>query len=309
MFSGASNFAADVDKTFLFIISIALFFLIGITATMIIFAVRYNRKRHPKAVQIKDNIILEITWTIVPLILVLFMFYFGYNAFIPQRKIPKDAMPVKVISKMWSWSFDYGNGKINNDTLVVPLNKPVRLDMVSLDVNHSFYVPAFRIKEDVVPGMTTHMWFIAERPGFYEILCAEFCGLRHSYMEGRVKVVPEEEYTSWLAALKVTDVNAEHPGLTILKKNGCVACHSIDGGKLVGPTFKNLYNSTHDVEINGKDQTITADSSYIRNSIYNPDDAIVKGYSKGLMKSYKTIITDSQVSEINKYLQTLSDKK
>ena len=309
MFSGASNFAADVDKTFLFIISVALFFLIGITTTMIIFAVRYNRKKHPKAVQVKDNVLLEITWTIIPLILVLMMFYYGYSAFIPQRNIPKDALPVKVISKMWNWTFDYGNGKINPDTLVVPLNKPVRLDMVSLDVNHSFYVPAFRIKEDVVPGMTTHMWFIAERTGFYEILCAEFCGLRHSYMEGRIKVVPEEEYIAWLDSLKITDLSKEHPGLTILKNNGCIACHSLDGGKLVGPTFKNLYNSSGEVETDGKDRTITADSTYIKNSIVDPNGDIVKGYPKGLMKSYKDIITDTQMNEIIKYLETISDKK
>jgi cytochrome c oxidase subunit II len=309
MFSGASNFAADVDKTFLFIISIALFFLVGITTTMIVFAVRYNRKRHPKAVQIKDNVLLEITWTVIPLILVLLMFYYGYHAFIPQRRIPKDAIPVKVIAKMWNWTFDYGNGKISPDTLVVPLNKPVRLDMVSLDVNHSLYIPAFRIKEDVVPGMTTDMWFIAERTGYYEILCAEFCGLRHSYMEGRIKVVPEDEYKTWLDSLKVTDLSKEHPGLTLLKNNGCIACHSLDGGKLVGPTFKNLYNSLSEVETDGKDRTVAADSIYIKKSIADPNSDIVKGYPKGLMKSYKDVITDSQMTEIIKYMETISDKK
>jgi cytochrome c oxidase subunit II len=309
MFSGASNFAADVDKTFLFIISISLFFLIGITLTMIYFAVRYSRKRHPKAVQIKDNILLEVIWTVVPIILVLFMFYYGYEAFLPQRQIPDDAMPVKVISKMWNWTFDYGNGKTNPDTLVVPLNKPVRLDMISLDVNHSFYVPAFRIKEDVVPGMTTNMWFIAEKPGVYEILCAEFCGLRHSYMLGHVKVVPEEEYIAWLDSLKVNDTNKELHGLAIMKQNACVGCHSIDGSKLVGPSFKNLYKSEYVVLVNGEEHKIIADSSYIKDAIYNPDANIVKGYSKGLMKSYIGVINEVQMSEIIKYLESISDKK
>lgn len=309
MYSGASNFAKGVDQTFLFIISISLFFLIGITVTMIVFAVKYHHKKHPKAVQVKDNMILEVVWTVIPIILVLFMFYYGYKAFLPQRRIPADAMPIKVISKMWSWSFDYGNGKIVTDTLVVPLNKPIRLDMVSLDVNHSFYIPAFRIKEDVVPGMTTNMWFIAEKPGFYEILCAEFCGLRHSYMEGRVKVVSEEEYLAWFKGVQITDPNKEHPGLALMKQNACLGCHSIDGARLVGPSFKNLYNSEFAVETDGKEHLIKADSAYIKNAIYNPDENIVKGYSKGLMKSYQSIITDAQMSDIIKYLETLSDKK
>ena len=194
MFSGASNFSAGVDQTFAFILAVAFFFLIGITATMIYFAIRYNRKRHPKATQVKDNMILEVVWTVIPVILVMFMFYYGYTAFIPERNIPKDAMPIKVTGRMWNWTFDYGNGKIRKDTLVVPLNKAVQLNMNSLDVTHSLYIPAFRIKEDLVPGQQTNMWFIAQEKGTYDILCAEFCGLRHSYMEGRVVVLDEPEF-------------------------------------------------------------------------------------------------------------------
>jgi cytochrome c oxidase subunit II len=307
MFSGASNFAADVDKTFLFIILISLFFLIGITTTLIVFTVRYSRKRHPKAEQLKDNITLEVSWTVGSIILVLVMFFYGYTAYLPERNIPKDAMPVKVIARMWSWTFDYGGGKIVPDTLVVPLNKAVRLNMVSVDVTHSLYIPSFRIKEDVVPGMTTQMWFIAEREGIYEILCAEFCGLRHSYMQGHVKVVPEAEYNSWLASVTPYKEAGEHSGLAILKDQGCLACHSIDGTKLVGPSFKNLYNSEYIVISNGEEAKITADSTYIKNAIYNPDMNIVKGYNKGLMKSYSTKIADPQMSELIHYLETISD--
>lgn len=241
------------------------------------------------------------------LIIVLLMFYYGYTAYLPQRNIPEDAMPIKVISRMWSWSFDYGGGKIVPDTLVVPVNKPIRLDMVSVDVTHSLYIPAFRIKEDVVPGMTTNMWFIAQREGRYEILCAEFCGLRHSYMVGRVRVVSEDEYNTWFASLIPYTEATEHPGLALIKQNGCLSCHTLDAAKLVGPGFKNLYNSEYEVLTNGKERKIKADSSYIKNSIYNPDESIVKGYSKGLMKSYTSVINDEQMSEIIHYLETISD--
>lgn len=310
MFSGASNFVAGVDKAFLFIISVGLFFLIGLTVTMIVFAVKYRRKKHPKAVQVKESFVLEIAWTVIPLILVLLMFYYGYEAFTPQRTIPKDAYPIKVISKMWSWSFDYGKGKIASDTLVVPINKAISLNMVSLDVTHSFYIPAFRIKEDVVPGSITHMWFIAEQSGIYDILCAEFCGLRHSYMEGRVKVVSESEFNTWLASVKVTDENTEPKGLTIIKQNGCVACHSLDGSKLVGPSFKNIWGSEKTVVMpDGKEKQVNVDSAYITHSILAPDDEVVRGFSKGLMRPYKGIVADSAIVDIVKYFKASNDKK
>jgi cytochrome c oxidase subunit II len=309
MFSGASNFAMGVDKTFLFIMGIAFIFLIGITTTMIVFAVKYNRKKHPKAVQFNDNIALEITWTLVPVILVLLMFYYGYINFTSEREAPKDAIPVKVIAKMWDWTFDYGNGKIKKDTLVVPLNKAVKLNMVSLDVNHSLYISAFRIKEDVVPGTTTTMWFIAQQTGNFDILCAEFCGLRHSYMEGIVKVVSEQEYKTWLAHLKITEVGKEPKGYAILKKNACVGCHSTDGSKLVGPSFKNLYMTERIVLTDGKERKVVADSMYIKNSIYNPDNDVVKTYSKGLMHSYQGVVKEAEVTAIVEYLKTLNDKK
>jgi cytochrome c oxidase subunit 2 len=308
MFSGASNFSADVDKTFIYIIGIAFFFLIGITTIMIVFVVRYNRKKHPNAIQIKEKPVLEIVWTVVPVIIVLSMFFYGYLAFIPTRHIPKDAIPVKVVAKMWDWTFDYGKGKIIKDTLVVPLGKAVRLDMTSRDVIHSLYIPAFRIKEDVVPGRTTNMWFIAERPGTYEILCAEYCGLRHSYMEGRVRVVSENEYTLWLSQLKMTNPDKDPSGLKRIKENACTGCHSMDGSKLVGPTFKGLYGSNRTVLIQGKEFQIVADSLYIKTSIIDPNKEIVKGFKQGLMKPYGKLLKDSAINDIVDYLKTLGGK-
>jgi len=309
MFSGASNFANGVDKTFLFIIGVSLFFLIGLTVVMIVFAIKYNKKRHPKAIQFEDNATLEIVWTVIPTILVLLMFYYGYINFIIQREVPKDAIPVTVISKMWDWTFDHGNGKIKKDTLIVPVGKAVNLNLVSYDVNHSFYVPAFRIKEDVVRGKPTNLWFIAERPGNFEIFCAEFCGLRHSYMIGVVKSVPENEYREWLANLPISDISTTPKGLIVMEKNGCFGCHSRDGSVLIGPSFKDIYGTEKIVEKDGKEIKVIGDSAYIRNSIINPNDEIVKGFSKGLMKSYKGVIDDNDISEIIKYLKATSERK
>lgn len=307
-FNGASNFATSTDNTFIFIIGVGLFFLVGITITMILFAFKYRKSKHPKPVQVKDNVLLEVTWTVVPIILVLIMFWLGYKAFTVQRNIPVDAMPVKVISRMWDWTFDYGGNKFSKDTLVVPVNKAIRLDLTSVDVNHSFYVPAFRVKEDAVPGITTKMWFIAQRTGIFEILCAEYCGLRHSYMVGYVKVVQEQEYNSWLANLKAIDPNKEHKGLTLIKSNACIGCHSLDGVKLVGPTFKGLYNAEREIIVNGSEKKVKADSLYLVNAIYDPDKEIVKGYNKGLMKSYRPLLKDEEVAEIIDFLRTLEKK-
>ena len=159
-----------------------------------------------------------------------------------MRNAPKDAMVVKVIAKMWTWEFEYPGNKISKE-LTVPLNKPVKLEMTSLDVIHSLFIPAFRVKEDVLPKMTTTIWFIPQREGVYEILCAEYCGLRHSYMEAKAKVVSQAGYDAWYAALPLKAAS-EPEGLAIMKKNACMGCHSLDGTKLVGPSLKGIFGQT-----------------------------------------------------------------
>jgi len=298
----ASNFVEGVDLAFKVIFGISIFFLVGITAVMIYFVIRYRKSKHPKAIQFKDNNILEVTWTVIPLLLVLLMFYYGYIAFAPQRNVPKDAIPIKVISKMWTWSFEYEGGKESN-VLVVPLDKPVKLILTSLDVIHSLYIPAFRIKEDCVPGKENYMWFIGQREGEYDILCTEYCGLRHSYMEARTKVVPEAEYQKWLKALPN---KADEPaGLTVIKKNACTGCHSLDGSKLVSTSFKGLYGKTVTVITDGKERQVKVDDAYLKVSIYEPDKDLAKGLPKGVMKSYKTLITEDDLNKVIDYIKTL----
>jgi cytochrome c oxidase subunit II len=300
--SGASNFVQGVDLTFIIILGISVFFLVGITAVMIYFVIRYSRKRNPKATNIEGNTKLEIIWTVIPLILVLIMFYFGWIGYRPMRKVPEGAIPVKATGQMWSWSFEYENGKRSAE-LVVPYNKPVKLDLFSLDVIHSLYIPAFRIKEDVVPGKNNYLWFTAQQLGEFDLFCAEYCGDRHSYMLSKVKVIPEADYEKWLAQ---SDIPAdEHPGLTVIKKNGCIACHSLDGIKIVGPSFKGIYGHEVEVVTNGQDRTITVDDEYIKRSIQEPNADVVKGFNPGLMISYKELVPEEDIQKIIDYIKEL----
>ncbi len=298
----ASNMAEGVDAAFLIIFGISFFFLIGITAVMIWFIIRYHHKRHPKAVQIKESFALEVTWTVIPTILVMIMFYYGYIAFSPMRDIPADAMVVKTVAKMWSWEFEYPGNKLSTE-LILPINEPVVLEMTSLDVVHSLFISAFRVKEDVVPGTTHYMWFIPERLGNYEILCTEYCGLRHSFMESVARVVPREEFDVWLAS--VPEATNMDEGLIIMRQNACSGCHSMDGTKLVGPSFQGIYGKAETVLIDGTPAEIVVDSAYLYRAIVDPDYEIVEGYNKGLMKTYKGVIPEEDIQTIIKFLMTL----
>lgn len=301
----ASNMAQGVDTAFMVIFGIGFFFLIGITAVMIWFIIRYHRKRHPKATQVRENPALEITWTIIPLILVMLMFYYGYIAFSPMRDVPSDAMVVKTTGKMWSWEFEYPGKKVSAE-LVLPIDEPVVLEMTSLDVVHSLYISAFRVKEDLVPGQTTHMWFIPQRLGNFEILCTEYCGLRHSFMESIARIVPREDFDAWLASVPATiDVDE---GLTIMNQNACTGCHSLDGTKLVGPTFKGSFGKSETVIIGGTATRIVVDSAYLYQSIVDPDYAVVEGYNRGMMKSYRGVIAEENIHKIIRFLQTQENK-
>lgn len=300
--SGASNFVGGVDLAFAIILGASVFFLVSITAVMIYFVFRYRKSKNPKATNIEGNNKLEIIWTVIPTALVLVMFYFGWMGYKPMRQVPDDAIPIKVYGQMWSWQYEYQNGKMS-DRLVVPLNKPVRLDLFSRDVVHSFYIPSFRIKEDVVPGKDNYMWFIAQEPGEYTVYCAEYCGDRHAYMLSTLEAVPEEEYLAWLETSDVPE--GEHPGLTIMKRNACISCHSLDGTKLVGPSFKGIYGKAEVVIEGEKEVEIVVDDEYIRNSIYEPNLQVVKGYNPGLMIPYKDQVSEDDLQQIIEYLKTL----
>ncbi len=306
MFSGASNLAAGVDRAFIFIFAISFIFTIGIVVAMIYILIRFSRKRNKNPQQFSGNVPLEIIWTVVPLILVLFMFYYGWVAFAPMRKVPKNSMEVKVIGRMWSWSFDYGNGKISPD-LVLPLDKNVKLNLFSEDVNHGFFVPAFRVKEDVIPGYNNYLWFQPIAKGKYDIYCTEYCGLAHSAMVAKVVVVDSLEFKKWLADLKV--VSNDHPGMAILKANACITCHSLDGTKVIGPSFKGLFGAKRNVLTDQGEKEVVADADYIKRSILDPNAEVVKGYNKGLMQSYKDVLKAEDIDKIVDYFKKASEQK
>ncbi|MDY0343705.1 MAG: cytochrome c oxidase subunit II [Lentimicrobium sp.] len=311
MYSGASNFVTGTDDAFVVIIGISVIFLVGITAAMLWFLFRYNKKRNPVATQIHGSNTLEIVWTVIPTILVLGMFYYGWAGYQPMIKAPADAMNIKATARMWSWLFEYDNG-IKTDTLYIPIDKAVNLDMVSPDVIHSLYIPAFRVKEDIVPGKENKMWFIGKKEGSYELFCTEYCGLSHSYMFTEVKVLPVDEFDAWYARMADNSMqDSTKPvipgakGKQLVQVNGCIACHSLDGSKLIGPSFKGVYGHNVAVVTNGKEREVTVDDEYIKRSIYEPNADVVKGYVQGQMISYKEQLSDDEVAEIIEYLKTL----
>jgi len=196
MFS-ANKYVDSVDFAFLFITAISLALLLLITFLMIYFVFKFNRKKGVKAVNIHGNMTLEIVWTAIPVLLVLPMFYFGWIGYVDGTNAPKDSMLIKAQAQMWKWTFEYPNG-LKTDTLYVPQNRPVKVDLNSIDVNHAFFIPAFRLKKDVVPNRTNHVWFNWGSEGSYDIACAEYCGLNHSYMYTKVVVMNETKYADWL---------------------------------------------------------------------------------------------------------------
>lgn len=272
----ASNSARSVDTTFYQILTIEVILMTLVTAAMIFFVIRYSSKKNARAEQIEGNIFLEITWIVIPTLLVLLMFYFGWRSFASIREVPEEVMTVKVVARQWSWLFEYENGK-RADVLRAPVAKPVKLMLTSEDVLHSFYVPAFRIKEDCVPGMETYLWFTATKTGSYDIFCAEYCGLGHSDMLSKVIVMEDKEFEAWYAEAEEEKKDMDRV-IRILEEKGCLGCHSTDGSKKIGPTFKGIFGRKVTVITDDGEKTITADEDYLEKSIKDPAAEIVKGY-------------------------------
>lgn len=187
-----------VDLAFWYILGISVLMLIGITVVMIYFVIKYRRSKHPEPEDIRDNLNLEVVWTILPTLIALTMFWVGWKSYIGLRDVPEDAIEINVAGQMFSWVFMYPNDKETEGELVVPLGKAVKLNIESWDVLHSFYIPSYRIKVDAVRGMTTYAWFNADKEGEYDILCTEYCGVDHSYMLAKLKIIPEDQYLTWL---------------------------------------------------------------------------------------------------------------
>ena len=264
-----------IDPVFMFIFGACLLLLLGITVAMLFFVVRYHRSRAPLATSTAEgNLWLEIVWTALPTLLVLAMFYYGWSGYLSLRNVPPDAMEVTATARMWSWSFSYRNGA-SSPKLYVPIGKPVKVNLVSQDVIHGFFLPAFRVKRDVVPGMKNHAWFVASKAGSYDLFCSQYCGTNHSAMITTVEAIPEAEFAAWLNKGRGSE---EHNGHELLEKYGCLGCHSEDGTTKVGPTFKGIWGRGVTVMTGGAEQAITTDEAYLRRSIQEPGADVVKGF-------------------------------
>ena len=290
-----------VDTAFYVIFGISGVALFGITVAMVYFAWRYNRKRQPQPVSQKDhNVWLEVTWTVIPSILVLIMFWYGWEGYLSLRRIPDNAMPVHATARMWSWLFTYENGK-TSDKMYVPVGQPVKVELEAVDVLHSFYAPAFRVKRDCVPGMKTYAWFVAEEPGSYDIFCAEYCGVAHADMITTIEAVPKAEFAAWLAE--------EQPviavGESLLQQYGCLGCHSLDGSVMVGPTFQGIGGRVVNIVRDGQTITVTSDRAYLKTAILEPNAEIVEGYPAA-MPSYTGKIPDDDLETMLDYLGSLT---
>jgi cytochrome c oxidase subunit II len=299
MLLGPSNTTGRVDDAFIFIVVCCVILLAVVTICMVVFLIKYNRERHPRPERVKESALLEVVWTVIPTILVIFMFYFGWVDFEYIRNPPKDALTVNVTARQWSWLFTYDNGR-QEDILNVPMGRPVKLLMTSVDVLHCLFIPAYRIKEDCVPGMTTHLWFTANEEGTYDIFCTEYCGVGHSHMRSQVVAMKPENFGKWYSAAPGRTV--AELGAKILQAKGCLGCHSLDASAKVGPTFKGLPGRKEVVVQAGKEMEIIVDEAFIRQHIQDPRSVAVKGFPEVMPL---IPMTDEELNTIVSYLVTL----
>jgi cytochrome c oxidase subunit II len=310
----ASSAAGRVDSVFLFILIICAVFLVLITAALIILLIKYNKKRHPKAVDIEGNTWLEVAWTVIPTGLFLVMFVYGWTNFSYMRETPRDAMVIDVTARQWAWSFQYPNGKRTSE-LFLAENKPVKLELHSLDVIHGFFVPAFRIKEDVVPGQKNYTWFVPSQLGSFDIECTVICGISHAVMLSKVVVVPVDEFEKWYFGNEDAPAPGPHKtaavitatsnvsALSILNQKYCSACHSIDGSPMVGPSFKGMYGKRETVtDQKGRERQITVDGAYLSRAIQDPAAENVKGYPPTMPANP---LTSAELKQVIEYIETL----
>ncbi len=294
-----------VNDVFIYILAFSVLLFFAIVFLMLFFAIRYRKSRNPQPTEVPGHTGLEVLWIVLATLLVLTMFVFGVSGFRTLRGAPADSLKVKVDSRQWAWSFEYPNG-LKSANLVVPLGRDLRLEMTARDVIHSFYVPALRIKQDTVPGMTTYAWFKADRPGTYDILCAEYCGERHSAMLAKLIVLPPEQFAQWYSGRPVEAAGLPAPsvqptGEDLLRQKGCLGCHSTDGSASVGPTFKGLFGRSVEVATAGQRRRITVDDAYIRSSILTPSADVVVGF-RDIMPPGKPELTDQEIEQIVAYL-------
>jgi cytochrome c oxidase subunit 2 len=314
----ASSAAGKVDSVFLFILAISVVFLILITSALIYFVIKYNRKKHPKAEDIEGSFWIEFAWTAIPTLIFLLMFFYGWTDFRYMREVPREAMVIEVTGRQWAWSFRYPNGKRTTE-LLLAANKPVKLELHSLDVIHGFFIPAFRIKEDVVPGKNNYTWFVPTQLGSFDIECTVICGVNHANMLAKAVVVPVSDFEEWYfgdestplpggakvpaLAKQVSSNPPSDPAIGILNQRYCVACHSIDGTPMVGPTLKGLYGKRETVTtLKGREHEVLVDEDYLARAIQDPAVETVKGYPPAMPKNP---LSEAELKQVIAFIKSL----
>jgi cytochrome c oxidase subunit 2 len=288
-----------VDKVFLYIFGISLVLFLLITGVMVAFAIRFHHSRQPHPKDVPSTCLwLEITWTLIPTLIVMSMFWYGWQGYLSLVNVPPDALPIQAVARQWSWSFVYPSGR-TSPKLVVPAEQPVRIDIVSEDVLHSLYIPAFRIKKDAVPGMTTHVWFRAPQTGSFDLFCTEYCGLAHASMITSVEVLSAADFKTWLQTPQIAAGAGK--GRQLLEQYGCLACHSLDGGTRIGPSFAKLAEGEKRPLAEGPDKSVTVSRDYLERSILDPGNEIVQGFS-AVMPSYRDKIGEQDLQAIIDFL-------
>lgn len=294
----ASNFAGKMNWLMLYLLGVTGFFVVLILVLIVFFAI-YYRRRQPDDVpaQVRSPMALELAWMILPLPLLLGMFFWGAHLFVDMRRPPVGAEEINVQAKRWMWTTQHPNGSRQKNELTVPLGRPVKLIMRSEDVIHDLFVPAFRTKQDVLPGRFTEQWFIATMVGEFELYCTEYCGADHSQMRGKVRVLEPAAYDAWLRGT-AADLPPAERGAKLFASQGCAACH---GQK--GPTLYGVFGSRQPLD---DGSTVLADETYLRESILVPAAKVVAGYAAGNMPGYRERLTEDQVEDLIAYLKSLS---
>ncbi len=298
----ASTFAWQVDLLYFYLIAVSAFFTVGIAVAIMYFAIRYREtEKYATPEAIHGSMVLETTWSIIPFIISMTIFLGGALVFYNQYTPPKDAMEIYVVGKQWMWKLQHGTGQREINELHVPVGRKIKLTMTTEDAIHSFYIPAFRTKADVVPGRYTYLWFEATKPGKYHLFCAEYCGLNHSGMGGWVYVMEQRDFDNWLSG-NVSGQTPVEAGRDLFEnKLGCASCHA-GGPQQRGAKLEGIFG--HEVKLVGG-QTVTADEAYIRNSILNPSSQIVEGFQP-IMPTFKGQVTEEQLISLVAYIKSLS---
>jgi len=296
----ASALAWQVDGLYFLLIAVSAFFSLLIFAVIFFFAVKYRRSVHPHPVQIEGSLPLELAWTLIPLGICMIFFAWGSLIYFQEARPPKGAMEVYVVGKQWMWKFEHETGQREINQLHVPIGRDVKLVMSSQDVIHSFFVPAFRVKADVLPGRFTQIWFHTTKTGTYHLFCSQYCGTDHSAMIGQVIVMEPVAFQAWLNGGENTGSLASN-GQQLFQQLGCATCHRFDTqGR--GPNLAGLFGKPVLLD---DGRTVTADENYLRESILNPGAKIVVGF-KPIMPSFQGQVSEESLGALVAYIKSLA---